>query len=67
MNISMPEALRKQVEVAVKEGNYASTSEFIRHLLRLWKDQEILKDIRQSEKEYKQGKAKVLKSFKDLR
>ncbi|OGY59166.1 MAG: hypothetical protein A3B23_00385 [Candidatus Colwellbacteria bacterium RIFCSPLOWO2_01_FULL_48_10] len=62
----MPEKLRQQMESAVKEGNYASTSEFIRHLLRLWKDQEILKDIRQSEKEYKQGKFKVLKSVKDL-
>ena len=35
MNISLPAELEKEVERAVKKGNYASKSEFIRDLLRI--------------------------------
>ncbi len=63
----MPETLAKEVDQAVKEGNFASKSEFIRDLLREWKNQQLLRDIAQSRKEIAQGKGKVLRSLKDLR
>ncbi len=67
VNISMPAALAEEVTKAVKEGNFASKSEFIRDLLREWKMRRLLIDIQQSRKEIAQGKGKVLKSLKDLR
>jgi Arc/MetJ-type ribon-helix-helix transcriptional regulator len=67
INISLPPALHREVEVAVKEGNYASKSEFFRDILRSWKREQLLNDVRQSEKEFAQGKGKVLKSLRDLR
>ena len=67
VNISLPEELFKEVEKAVKSGQYASKSEFFRSLLRLWKEQELLNEIRESEKEFAAGKGKVLKSLKELK
>lgn len=66
VNISLPKKLKKEVDVAVKEGDYISTSEFFRDLLRMWKEEQLLKDIRESEKEFREGKGKVLRSLKDL-
>ena len=67
INISLPKELKREVENAVKKEHYASISEFFQDLLRLWKEEQILKDIRESEREFAQGKGKVLKSLKDLR
>jgi len=67
LNISLPEALADEVRQEVKDGKFASTSEFFRHLLRLWNTEKLYRDLQQSEKEFKAGKYKVLKSFKDLR
>ncbi len=67
INISLPLELKKEVEREVKNGKYASVSEFFRAMLREWRRAEILRDIRQSQKEFAQGKGKVLRSLKDLR
>lgn len=67
LNISLPAELEKEVDKAVKTGNYATRSEFFRYLLRLWKEEEALKELRKSQKEIAEGKGKVLKSLKDLR
>lgn len=67
VNISLPQELNKQVEKAVKSGRYASKSEFFRALLRLWEEEQILRELRKSQKEIADGKGKVLKSLKDLR
>lgn len=67
INISLPRELSKEVERAVEKGKYASKSEFFRSLLRLWKEQELLDEIRESEKEFAAGKGKVLKSLKELK
>ncbi len=67
LNISLPEALADEVRQEVKDGKFASTSEFFRHLLRLWNTEKLYRDLQQSEKDFKAGKYKVLKSFKDLR
>jgi Arc/MetJ-type ribon-helix-helix transcriptional regulator len=37
VNISMPAEMKKEVDAYVKEGNYASVSEFLRDVFRWWK------------------------------
>lgn len=67
INISLPESMVREVNVAVKKGGYASKSEFIRDLLRSWKEDQLFKELRKSQAEFKQGKGKLLKSLRDLR
>lgn len=67
MNISVSPKLKKAIEAAVLKGGYTSKSEFLRDIFRAWEEEQILKSIRKSEKEFAQGKGKVLKSLKDLR
>ena len=67
VNISLPAELNQEVEKALKSGRFATKSEFFRHLLRLWQEDELLKQIGENKREFAQGKAKVLRSFKDLR
>lgn len=62
----MPDSLKKNVDLAVKEGNYASVSEFFRDALRAWKEEQLYQSVLQSEKEFAQGKAKKLRSLRDL-
>lgn len=67
INISLPPSLKKEVEKAVKSGQYATKSEFFRDLLRLWREEQVLQDLRKSQKEIIDGKGKILKSLKSLR
>jgi Arc/MetJ-type ribon-helix-helix transcriptional regulator len=67
VNISMPASLRKEVETYVEEGQYASISEFFRDMVRTWKRNALLEGLRESQKEFRAGKAKKFVSFKDLR
>jgi Arc/MetJ-type ribon-helix-helix transcriptional regulator len=67
VNISLPAELNREVEKAIKSGDFASKSEFFRHLLRLWKEEQVLRELRDSQREIAQGKGKTLKSLKDLR
>ena len=67
VNISLPKELNKEVEKAVKSGRYASKSEFFRDLIRLWKEEQLLQELRGSQREIAAGKGKVLRSLKDLR
>jgi len=67
VNISLPVELNQEVEKAVKSGNFATKSEFFRHLLRLWKEEQALRSLRESQREIAGGKGKTLKSLKDLR
>lgn len=62
----MPPSLKRSVDLAVKEGNYASVSEFFRDAMRAWEDEQLYKSVLQSEKEFAQGKFKRLRSLKDL-
>ncbi|MBU1130820.1 ribbon-helix-helix domain-containing protein [Patescibacteria group bacterium] len=66
INISLPSPMAKTVKTAVKTGNYMSTSEFFRDLLRNWQAGKLLSELNESRKEIAQGKGKVLKSLKDL-
>ena len=66
LNISMPVSLKKSVDRAVKEGRYASVSEFFRDAIRAWEDDQLYQSVLQSEKEFAQGKGKKLRSLRDL-
>lgn len=67
INVSLPEKLKEQAEDLVKSGFYTSFSDLVRDSLRqlvsknkydLWAEE--------AEKDIKTGKAKVLKSKKDI-
>ena len=55
------------VSEAVSSGQYASKSEFFRYLLRMWFENKLASDLGKSRLEFQSGKAKHLKSLKDLR
>lgn len=67
VTISLPKQLDEQIEKEVKTGKFASKSEFIRSWIRLWQEEQVLKDLRQSKKEIAAGLGKELKSLRDLR
>ena len=67
LNISFPPDLRQKVDAAVAKGLYASRSEFFRNLMRFWEEDEILRELRESQIEIARGKGKALRSLKDLR
>ena len=67
INISVPSQVKSEVEIAVKNGGYASKSELFRDLWRTWKQKQLLSELEQSRKEIKCKKGKILKSLKDLR
>jgi len=67
LNISIPASLAKEIKNEVRKGNFASTSEFIRHLWRTWQTEKVVKEVAKSERDFARGKFKALKSFKDLR
>lgn len=67
INISLSKELSKEVEKAVRSGQYVSKSEFFRDLLRLWKEEQLLRELRENQKEIAAGRGKILHSLKDLR
>lgn len=67
VNISLPQEMAKEVERAVRGGNYASKSEFFRDMIRLWRKEQLLDGLRKSQKEFATGKGRVSRSLKDLR
>ena len=66
LNISMPKAMAKKIERETKKGNFSSKSEFIRSVFRFWEEKTLFEEIKQSQKEIKEGKGIILKSLKDL-
>jgi len=67
LNISLPPEMAKEIRREVKIGRFASASEFMRHLVRLWNTEKLTRDIERSQTEIAAGKGKVLRSLKDLR
>ena len=59
--------MAKEIRREVKIGRFASASEFMRHLVRLWNTEKLTRDIERSQTEIAAGKGKVLRSLKDLR
>lgn len=67
LNISLPKELAVEVKKEVKEGKFASISEFFRHLLRLWNTEKLYGGIKKAQKDWEKGKNwKKLNSIKDL-
>ncbi len=64
VNISLPQLLVKEVEQEVRDGGFASKSEFFRHILR---QHRMARELESDRKEFERGKGKVLKSLRDLR
>jgi len=67
INLSLPPEMSSVVTKEVKTGKYSSTSEFFRSLLRAWMEEKLLIELKESQKEIREGKGKVLRSLKDLR
>lgn len=67
INISLPESLAKEVKIQVKEGKFASTSEFLRHLIRLWNTEKLYRDVQISKKQFTKGDYKIYKSIRDIK
>jgi len=67
VNLSLPEETLKQVKKEVKSGDYASVSEFFRHLLRLWNTQKLAGELKRERDEFAAGKSRKLGSLRDLR
>lgn len=67
LNISLSKELSKKVDSLVKKGKYSTKSEFLRDLIRdRIEEEELWRDIKISEAEFKAGKGKVLRSLADL-
>lgn len=67
LNISMPASLKKSVNRAVKEGNYASVSEFFRDAIKALENERLIRELKDSQVQARAGKVKLLRSLKDLR
>jgi len=67
VNLSLPAETVKMIKREVKKNKYASVSEFFRALLREYEESKLLAEIKESRREFKFSKGKVLHSFKDLR
>ena len=67
--ISLPTAVAKEVKKEAKEQGFASTSEFMRHVLRSYKHEKLFTSLRKQQTAYlKNPKSfKVLRSLKDFR
>lgn len=66
MNISLPKETVKMIKEEVKKGGFVSVSEFMRHVIRLWHTEKMMGEIKESEKEYSEGKGKELKSLSEM-
>ena len=62
----MPPAMKREVDKEVKAGKYASVSEFFRDTWRVWKEDRLLQELRESQAEITRGRGKVLRSLADL-
>jgi Arc/MetJ-type ribon-helix-helix transcriptional regulator len=67
LNISLPESMVKIIKKDVKNGGFASNSEFIRHLLRLWNTKQLGHELKNDRKLFEAGEGMELGSLKDLR
>ncbi len=67
--ISLPAAVAKEVKREAKEQGFASTSEFMRHVLREYKHEKLFRSLRKQREQYRKNPKsfKVLRSLKDFR
>ena len=66
INISLPKETARQIKQEVERGNFASTSEFMRHLIRLYNTYKLADELEGERKQFRRGRYLVLRSLKDL-
>lgn len=66
INISLPKQMAYVVEDTVSSGRYASKSEFFRSLLRMWMENKLVGELKESRQEFETGRGKLLKSLMTL-
>jgi len=67
LNISMPASMIKEMKAEAKEEGFATSSEFIRFLIREWRIMKAVKDLERANQDWKKGKNRTkLNSLKDL-
>jgi Arc/MetJ-type ribon-helix-helix transcriptional regulator len=59
--------MAEEIKREVKREGFASTSEFVRSLLRAHKRAKLAEELRNQRREFEAGKGKILHSLKDLR
>lgn len=62
----MPVELKKKVDRGVKAGNYASVSELFRDAFRAWENENLIRELKESQAAARRGEYKILRSLKDL-
>jgi Arc/MetJ-type ribon-helix-helix transcriptional regulator len=67
VNISLPIETKREIAKEVKDGGYASVSEFFRTILRERKERALYSGILESRREFDLGKGKRLRGLRDLR
>ena len=70
LSLSIPKQTIKEIKSLSKKRGFDSVSGYIKHLVELDKDtiseEELLKDIKQGQKDYREGKTITAKSMADL-
>lgn len=68
LNISLPMSMVKTIKQEVKEGGFASVSEFIRHLIRLYNTEKLAMEVNRDSELIKKGRLKLIEvdSLRDL-
>ena len=58
----------KSIKEEVKEGQFASVSEFVRHLIRHYNTEKLAREAKRDRELFKKGKLKAIEvqSFKDV-
>lgn len=67
VNISLPKEMADELKREVRREGFASTSEFIRTLIREYKRAQLARSLYAQRRQFDQGKGKVLKSLQDWR
>ena len=67
--ISLPATVAKEVKKEAKEQGFASTSEFMRHVLRQYKREKLFVSLRKQQRAFRKNPKsfKALRSLRDLR
>ena len=66
INISLPKTMAREIKNEVKKGNFASTSEFIRHIIRFYNTEKLARKLNKGRNIFEAGKRKELKSLENL-
>lgn len=66
LNLSLPKEMVEEIETEISLGNFSTKSEFIRHILRWWKEEKLLRELNKGKAEIRAGKGIYLKSLADL-